>query len=271
MMRRLSDPSLAAGLFEGCTETMVWSCLQGVMGEILVKDGPDSAAACGGMPAGKTGAAPRSACAHLGAFYFFGGQPDGELLSGWLEDYHAKREGAYVIAVPIGPAWEKLMERELPGAEKSVRYAIRKDPVFNREHLKELMALRPDGVELKSMDRTLYEQCRKEEWSEDLTGCFDSAEEFLKRAAGVLAVKDGEILAGCCAYSAYNGGIEVEVDTRKDQRRKHLALSCSAALILECLDRGLYPSWDAMNPESVGLSEKLGYRFDHEYPVFTYG
>ena len=37
-----------------------------------------------------------------------------------------------------------------------------------------------------------------------------------------------------------------------------------AALILQCLEEGLYPSWDAQNMISVHLAEKLGYELDHE-------
>ena len=58
------------------------------------------------------------------------------------------------------------------------------------------------------------------------------------------------------------------MDTREQDRRKHLATACSAALILECLDRGLYPSWDAHNLNSVHLAEKLGYEFSHEYAAY---
>lgn len=60
----------------------------------------------------------------------------------------------------------------------------------------------------------------------------------------------------------------IRKDTREDERRKHLATACSARLILECLKRGLYPSWDAQNWNSVRLSQKLGYEFSHEYPAY---
>ena len=63
-------------------------------------------------------------------------------------------------------------------------------------------------------------------------------------------------------------GIEIEIDTREDHRRKGLAYACGAKLILECLKRGLYPSWDAQNKWSVALAEKLGYHFDHEYTAY---
>ncbi|MDD6328823.1 MAG: GNAT family N-acetyltransferase, partial [Lachnospiraceae bacterium] len=29
-----------------------------------------------------------------------------------------------------------------------------------------------------------------------------------------------------------------------------------------------YPSWDAQNKWSVGLAEKLGYHFSHEYTAY---
>ena len=41
-----------------------------------------------------------------------------------------------------------------------------------------------------------------------------------------------------------------------------------AALVLRCLDEGLYPSWDARNMYSVHLAEKPGYEFDHEYIAY---
>ena len=49
---------------------------------------------------------------------------------------------------------------------------------------------------------------------------------------------------------------------------KGLAYACGAKLILECLEEGLYPSWDAQNKWSVALAEKLGYHFSHEYVAY---
>ena len=63
-------------------------------------------------------------------------------------------------------------------------------------------------------------------------------------------------------------GIEIEIDTREDHRRKGLAYACGAKLVLECLEKGLYPSWDAQNKWSVALAEKLGYHFSQEYVAY---
>lgn len=74
--------------------------------------------------------------------------------------------------------------------------------------------------------------------------------------------------AGAFSYTRYLEGIEIEVDTVPEERRKHLATIVCSALILNCLEEGLYPSWDAQNMNSVHLAEKLGYEFDHEYVVY---
>ena len=83
-----------------------------------------------------------------------------------------------------------------------------------------------------------------------------------------MAIENGQLVSGASSYSRYREGIEIEVDTRPDCRRRSLATACSAALILTCLDAGLYPSWDAQNLWSVGLAQKLGYTFSHEYPAY---
>jgi len=85
---------------------------------------------------------------------------------------------------------------------------------------------------------------------------------------GAVVLKNGELVAGASSYSRYREGIEIEVDTRKDHRRKGLAYVCGARLILECLERGLYPSWDAQNMWSVELAKKLGYHFSHVYTAY---
>ena len=60
----------------------------------------------------------------------------------------------------------------------------------------------------------------------------------------------------------------MQIDTREDFRRKGLASICGAKLLLECLKRGWYPSWDAQNRQSVALAEKLGYHFEKEYIAY---
>lgn len=81
-------------------------------------------------------------------------------------------------------------------------------------------------------------------------------------------LKDHLPVSGASSYSSYRGGIEIQVDTKKEYRGCGLASAACAKLILECQRRGWYPSWDAHNIKSVGLAEKLGYHYAGEYSVF---
>ena len=95
---------------------------------------------------------------------------------------------------------------------------------------------------------------------------YQDYETFQQRGLGVLALRQGEPVAGASSYSRYRDGIEIEIDTKEAYRRQGLATACAAKLMLCCLERGLYPSWDAATPISVALAEKLGYHFSHAYP-----
>ncbi len=71
----------------------------------------------------------------------------------------------------------------------------------------------------------------------------------------------GEVVCGASSYSIYDSGIEIEVATNYNHRRKGLATIVSAALILDCLEKEIYPNWDAANTTSAKLAEKLGICF----------
>ena len=83
-----------------------------------------------------------------------------------------------------------------------------------------------------------------------------------------VCVLDGKLVAGAASYSVYCGGIEIQIETHCAYRRQGLATACGAALILDCLDQGRYPSWDAHNKASLALAQQLGYVFDHSYIAY---
>lgn len=245
MIYTLTDPEKVRALFGNWEETMTTSCLQQVMGTLYVTD-----PVC-----------PQSVMALLGDFAFFAGRPCRELAE-------SKRSG-FLILVPQNEAWAQMIEACFPGRCRRVtRYAIRKDTVFDRDHLRSLKNRLPEGCTLQRIDSTLYDQCMANAWSRDLVSVFPSKDAYLRDGLGMVVTENGEIVSGASSYTRYREGIEVEVDTRRDHRRRSLATVCSAALILSCLDLGLYPSWDAQNLWSVRLAEKLGYTFSHEYPVY---
>ena len=239
---------VVAHLFEGWEETLIWSALEGIMGS------------CHAL----TEENPRSALIVQGDFFFLAGVPEPALLdfvpAGWA--------GSCRQLTPRDENWSVAIEsRYGAAAEREIRYAIRKEPdIFCREHLLQACAAAPAAI--VPIDEALYHKCLEEPWSRDLVNRYESWDLYSRLALGFVAVSEGQILSGASCYSTYSRGIEIEIDTHPDHRRKGLAYGCGAALILECLDRGLYPSWDAANLGSVALAEKLGYHFSHEYPIY---
>ena len=249
MVYELNDTTKVKHLFDGWQETLIWSCLQGVMGKIYVID-----LDC-----------PESAAAWLGDFCFFAGKPEEELVTFW--DFKTP-EG--LLMVPENEDWSQVITGGYgKRASRVTRYAIKKEgDLFDREKLQAAVQALPEGYTLHLIDEPLYEQCLREPWSRDLVSQFGSYERYADLGLGVAALKDGTVVSGASSYTRYEGGIEIEIDTREDHRRKGLAFACGARLIMECLARGLYPSWDAQNLWSVALAEKLGYHFSHEYTTY---
>lgn len=231
-----------APLFDGWEETMVWSCLQGVMGR---------------AEANRDGTA--AMIVHQD-FTFLSGRPDQALL--------ARAPGP--ILVPRTADWSGPIEALFgERAVKEPRYAIKKEPdVFDRRRLEQLAAALPEGYSLRLIDEELVPVLLEEAWSKDFCDAFDSPADCCRRGVGVAAMYEGVPVAGAGSYCVYRGGIEVEIDTREDHRRRGLAAACGARLILECLDRGLYPSWDAIDLRSVALAEKLGYHRGEPYTTY---
>lgn len=250
MVFKIEQTGEAEPIFDGWDETMIWSCLQNVMGCIY----------------GDSLKHPVSAAAVLGDFCFLGGKPKAEIVL-----YGVEQSGRdFMILVPQNNEWGNLIERCFGNREKKVvRYAFQKKAdIFDRTQLQRAIDLLPNEYTLKMIDEELFWQCKETDWCRDFTAQYENYEMYRKYGLGTVILKNGEIVSGASSYSAYLGGIEIEVDTRKDFRRKGLAFACSAKLILECLNRNWYPSWDAQNMWSAALAVKLGFQFESEYTAY---
>lgn len=206
---------------------------------------------------------------HLGDFaYLFGICPKGEQAMELRSQLY--RECSHDFITPSDERWAEWLEEAFPGEYRLLsRYAMRRDRnEFSEEKLEAFAHTLPEGIRIRRIDKRLYQQALKEEWSRDFCSNFDSPEDYERDGLGFAALDGRKIVAGCSAYGFSHGMIEVSVETRKEYRRKGLALACSARFILTCLEQGIYPSWDATNLQSVGLAEKLGYLFDKEYKVY---
>lgn len=249
----VTDMARIAPLYAPWPECMPRATLDGCMGEAWAN------AAC------------TAAQVFVGGFSFLAGDaacPEAAELAAHLPQSHAG--GEYYIA-SHEPEWEPVIEGALgERAVRGWRYAIRKDiDHFDPEHLAQLAQALPEGYTLAAIDGYLYRMALANEWSRDLVSQFADEADYLRRGIGMAALHAGELVAGASSYVVFRGGIEIEIDTRLDHRRRGLATACGAALVQTCLARGLYPSWDAYSTASVALAEKLGYVAAQPYVTYT--
>lgn len=249
-----SEMDRIAPLFAGWEESLIWSCLQGCMGEAWANSEDR----------------PQSARIILADFCYFAGKVNRALV----EEEITTQSRNYLIMVPpmdeTGDAWAQEIEYAYGERCRRVeRYAIKKEPgVFERGKLQKIVESLDSEYEIRLIDEDIFGQTREQDWARDFTSQYRDYEEYHRRGLGVAITLQGELVAGASSYTVYRGGIEIEIGTREDYRRKSLASVCGAKLILECMDRNLYPSWDAQNKWSVSLAEKLGYHFERAYPAF---
>ena len=205
---------------------------------------------------------PKSAVGCLGGWCFCVGEPNKKLIT--------QKQKKWFGLFPKDKKWEKLIKECYPDAEMNTRYAIKHDAVFDKEKLQSFVDNLPEGYELKLIDSKVYDLIKKvdDDDVEYLIDWFDNKKQFLELGLGYAVIKDGEVVGGASTAYRFPKGIDIEIDILKKHRRKGLATAAGAKLILDCLERGWRPTWDAANMKSVHLSEKLGYTFNYKYHCF---
>lgn len=239
-------------LFSGWHDTMVASVLEGAMGCAWTLED-----------------APGGAMIECADFLFLSARDmdaSRRLLCAWKRE----RAGKYTILSGHDDALRTLVPAIFgKDAALTQRYAFhRGDERFDRERLARFAACPPPGVEVRPFDGETYHMAMAAPWSRSFCEQFRSEEDFLARGLGMAALSGGELVGGASSYTCYSGGYELQVETREDMRRRGVALACCARMILACLDRGLYPGWDAANAQSAALATRLGYRCAGAYDAW---
>ncbi|WIG34472.1 GNAT family N-acetyltransferase [Bacillus toyonensis] len=236
-------------MFEDFNNVILLSYLQGHMGRAWVNDLEN----------------PTVAQVTVGIFTFYTGDPNVKETEELLRNIPEK-----MLVIVNSEEWKKHLEtfyeRKI---DKFLRYKFKRNSeFFNRSKLQSFISTLPKGYELRRIDEHIANNSTLHKLSEDFTSQFQSVEDYLNRGIGYSILYNGEVICGASSYSIYDKGIEIEVATDLNHRRKGLATIVSAALILDCLEKGKYPNWDAANTTSAKLAEKLGYVFDKAYDTY---
>ena len=155
----------------------------------------------------------------------------------------------YKIINPCGEQWNTFLNEYLSEKLHSYkRYATKYEPdVFDKNHLKQLVDRVTSEYDIKSIDKDIYNEVLNIDWAADGCCFYRSYEDFREKGLGYVAYKDGQLICIASSYNTYKSSIGVTIGTVEAQRRKGIAAACAASLILECLERGIYPAWEAAN------------------------
>jgi hypothetical protein len=187
--------------------------------------------------------------------YLLGGNPQHPAAIKYLKSL----KGMTGFFVP-SEAWVDLLKSLFAGRLWEMeRFAFTSERL-DRVHLRTLAAEIPDGYRLEKLDLSLTEQLAAEhsEFASDHLVNFDSPDDFIKRGFGWCGLQGEQIVSVATTFLICNQGIEIQINTREEHQGKGLGTAVAASLMLESLERGLNPNWDAANKKSGRLAEKLG-------------
>jgi len=125
-------------------------------------------------------------------------------------------------------------------------------------HLRELAQRSRFAERVKEMETAFAARVWGRDHFVDLSA-YESPEDFGQRGIGFHAKEEGEVIGAAFASLVSRRGIEVSLYVLPDFRRQGIGTLLASRLLPACLETGRDPHWDAANPESCRLAERLGY------------
>ncbi len=189
----------------------------------------------------------------VGPFLYFAGAPEGSGGRSMLESIVP-----HTLLMPSSPGWTDAARGMYGERLASLdRYSFSSEHI-NAEHLERLGQASPFRSSVKQMDIPFVTQVWGRDHFVDISS-FDSPEDFIERGIGFYSEKYGKVLGAAYSSLVCSKGIEVSLYVRNDYRRHGIASVLASHLLRWCIDNSALANWDAANPESCKLAEKLGY------------
>lgn len=229
------------------------SIMEGFMGKILVNDKENPCVAVLSLPEYKTYIAGGDA-RHPSARQFLAELPNlSTLLFGTQE-------------------WTKLLYEVHSGKVIVMKRYAYSSESLDIEKLRAIKSRLSADFQIERIDLQRAQQIvdEKSDLTEDQLLGFASPEDFIERGFGYCALENGKMVCIAAAGATCSKGMEVQINTHKKYRGRGLASATGAALIIESLEKGIDPNWDAATEKSAGLAIKLGYTPRGAYDAYIY-
>ena len=174
---------------------------------------------------------------------------------------------AFGCFIPESEAWLALLD-SMPHTSYT-RFKMAPPAQFDKDRLKALIRALPAPFSIRPIDAPMLDAGIVTEEELNIPHCFGSRDNYLRTGFGFAAMDGGRTVSVVSTYIVHGGEAEVDISTDEAYRRRGLAAAVCARFVLECLSRGLTPSWDAQNTGSVRLAEKLGFTLDRAYETYV--
>lgn len=197
-----------------------------------------------------------------GVFNYYAGDPHGTGADALLAQVEP-----YTLIMPSAPGWlEAIRARYGERVCPFDRYSVSGEGL-SAEQLENLWRTSRHCEHIRPMDVDFVTHLWEQDHWLDLSE-FESPQDFIDRGFGFCIHKNGMLAGAAWSSLVCSHGIEVSVFVQDDYRRQGMALALSARLLDACLKLGLEAHWDAANPESCVLAQKLGYKFVGSYTAY---
>ena len=234
--------------FGWCRDSMVISYFDGIMGEGYVSG--------------------ENVFIRSGDYLYLAGAPaEGRDIAGYIR----KKMNESAVIIPEDIRWEQELGACVLNLERVKRFHTRlPEGGLDRDLLESAASLTGcECVRLVRAGKREYEDLAACGWENSFVSNFKGREDFLENGFAFCVYAGEELASAASTFGYYSGGYELQIATDPKFRRRGYALTASAAFLLECLDRGKRPHWDAANMTSVRIAQRLGFEYDGEYEALT--
>lgn len=199
----------------------------------------------------------------VGPFWYFAGEAHSPGGSEMMKEFPS-----YNLLMPSPPDWIDLAKEIFGEHLKPFTRYMFSASNLSKDHL--AACLQNSGYEARiiPIDAEIAALFASQPDSYLELSDFDSAEDFAERGIGYTIFDQQKVMGVAYSSLVCSRGIEVSVFIDEPYRQKGVATALSSKLLLDCLERNLRPNWDAANPESCKLAERLGFSFIETYDSY---